>query len=482
MAYTTYQQFTYSCMECGQMMASSIQVKNCRKCSMELCSKCYTKHGSVCIWCLEAASATPLWLMKIAKILMVLSPLFGFLVPAPIPVVFLLITNPINWLWAAVYTGMFLIVSGILLGSAKAAALKSIVVKIPPPTTPAPAPARDEPALLQAAVPKQSMTYVSMAEQPYNPQLGNVQASTPPLRGMSAQIQEPSLVFDITGAKIDAAEEMPANSAGPTATPETQLLGASPQLVTPTNSPGEAGEGSDQQQNLSISSLDSQLLGDISSGEDQQPGVAIDHPDDFVTDHPVLEGQESLQKPIENEEKGAKPLEWQAGGAVDEEQAIQAPTEQLIEQVSTDTATADVPQEFQAGVDLPGEPEQQVEQVSTDTATADVPQEFPASVDVPGEPEQQLVGEPLAPSDEALVENEEQEVVPPSQDGANLLVDEPRADAINDEPAPEPEAQALPSADHGNDVPSPNRCPNCGKEFDAAVDVFCTDCGFDLKE
>nr|MDO8119003.1 zinc ribbon domain-containing protein [Candidatus Sigynarchaeota archaeon] len=72
---------------------------------------------------------------RIAKVLIFLSPLVGFFVPAPVPIIFLLQTNQINWLWGFFYTGIFLMISGILLVSAKAAVLKSIKETEPSPPT-----------------------------------------------------------------------------------------------------------------------------------------------------------------------------------------------------------------------------------------------------------------------------------------------------------------------------------------------------------
>ncbi len=121
-------------MECNTKIPA-VSLKKCKKCAINLCESCFKKHGNICIWCLQAAADRPLWLVRISKVLIAMSPLIGFFVPAPIPIIFLLQTNQVNWLWGFFYTGIFLMISGILLASARAAVLKSIIVTEPSSTT-----------------------------------------------------------------------------------------------------------------------------------------------------------------------------------------------------------------------------------------------------------------------------------------------------------------------------------------------------------
>jgi hypothetical protein len=462
-------------MECNKTINSSTIVKKCRKCGMDLCESCYKKHGSVCIWCLEAAADTPLWLIRIAKILMLLSPLFGFLVPAPVPIVLLLQTNEANWLWGFVYTGVFLMVFGILLGSAKTAALKSIVVKASSPA--APTPVRDETALLQPAPTVQTTTHVSMAEQPYNPQIGNVQMNAAPLHSASAPVQDNNLVFDIASANANVATPAPTPAGGsapePIAAPPTEFPGSNDaqeapsteaqapetapfesisQPVPPVSPSQDAPHKDDQPLEPSISSLDSQLLGDISGG-DQQLEAPIARPDDTTTNHFTPEGDISLQPSTVDAHSEATPVEEQVGDAGEGERVEQPPAEQ-----------------------------QQIEQGLADSTPGFVPQEIPADTNAPVAPEQQVpVSELIAVPGDSLSENKVPDVISLDQNGSNLHVEEPKTDAISAEPTPASDSLVFTSIDQGNNGPSSLKCANCGKDLDAA-DVFCTDCGFDVKK
>jgi len=462
-------------MECNQAITSSIDVKKCRKCSMDLCKNCYTKHGSVCIWCLEAAADTPLWLMKIAKILMIFSPLFGFLVPAPVPIVFLLQTNVLNWLWGFVYTAVFLMVLGILLGSAKAAALKSIVVTIPSPVTPTPV--KGEVALPQPAPSKQTTTNTSITEQPYNPQLNNVQTSSP-LHGSSARVQDVPLVFDIAGGNSDVTPTASTEARSPVEDPtiitqkggsggndaqethsaggpvlETETIQADHQVIVPTSPPQDAteGEGS-QSQNASISWLDSQLRDEVSR-EDQRLEAPMARPDGIMTDHLAPEGHESLQSSTESERHDAIQLDVQIGCAGEGEQVVQAPVEQ-----------------------------QQREQELVHPAPASIAQEILDDKKTPDIPKQEVLDiETIAPLGEALNENKTLNIASLNQDGSGLHVEEPITDAVNVEPKPASDSRISPPIDRGNNGPSSTKCPNCGKDL-IATDVVCSGCGFGLKK
>ncbi|MBN2151340.1 MAG: zinc-ribbon domain-containing protein [Candidatus Lokiarchaeota archaeon] len=477
MAYSTYQRFSYSCMECNKTLASSIDVKKCRKCSMELCRRCYTKHGGVCSWCLEAAADEPLWLVKLAKILMALSPVFGFLVPSPVPIAFLLPTNPMNWLWAAVYTGVFLIVFGILLGSAKAAALKSIVVKIPPRA--APTQARDETPQLQPAPSMQTQTTTSMAEQPYNPQLGNVQMDATPLHGAAARAQEPSLVFDIAGTGIDVAEAAPAGGSGPAAVPpEVSLAGgeadagereAPPAAEVDTSSAGDqadhppaaqgsplldASEEPGDAQDSSISSLDAQLFSDISGGEDRPPEVPIAAPDGATTASPAWEQQEGIPPTAGSEEGDTNPPAVQGGDASGGWQEIEPFAElPLDEQAPPDIVPEGPPQAVPAGDEAAAAPEEE------------------------GRP----ASEPMAPAVGAQIEDAGTEAVIQDQGEVTLITEEPTAGADGgSQQLPAVDAGMLPPADRSMDGPPPLKCPNCGRALDDS-DVFCPNCGFEVQ-
>lgn len=136
MSYGYMNHFRLHCMQCNDAIISSANVKTCRVCSMDLCARCYRKNAHACVWCFKEAANEPLWQIKMAKILMGLSPVLGFLVPAPVPIIFMLGSNPINWMWGSLYTGVFLLVAVILCEFAKIAAVKSILMQKDMPRTP----------------------------------------------------------------------------------------------------------------------------------------------------------------------------------------------------------------------------------------------------------------------------------------------------------------------------------------------------------
>ncbi len=458
-------------MECNKTINSSILVKKCRKCGMDLCESCYKKHGSVCIWCFGDAADTPLWLIRIAKILMALSPLFGFLVPAPVPIMLLLQTNTANWLWGFVYTGAFLMVFGILLGAAKAAALKSIVVKTSTPA--ATTPVRDVPALSQPAPTVLTTTQVSKAEQPYNAQNMNVQMSTPSQDGANAQVQDNNLVFDIAAANNNvtepesklaggvASDSIDAPTAGvpegndaqetPSAeaqAPEIAPIEAIPQPVPSASTPQDASQEDKQSQDLSISSLDLQLLGDVSGGKPKIEEL-IARPDGTEANQLHPEGDAGFQPSIENARAEAILLEEQGGDACEGEKVV---------------AEA-----------------QQIEQGLTDPKLDTVPQEIPASADARITTEQEVPTiEPVAAPGESLNENSEPAVEALSQDGSNHVVEKPTTDAIYSELTSPSESLVFTPVDEGIKGPSSLKCSYCGKDL-TAEDVFCPNCGFDVK-
>ncbi|MEX2683208.1 MAG: hypothetical protein Q6373_016605 [Candidatus Sigynarchaeota archaeon] len=510
----SYQSYTASCMECGATITYSVAVKKCRKCSMELCKKCYAKHGGLCIWCLEAAADTPLWLIKIAKIFMALSPVFGFLVPAPVPIAFLLQSNVVNWLWGFVYSGVFLIVFSILLGSAKAAALKSIVVKASPPA--APKQERDETALLSPPTTVQTTMTTSRAEQPYNPQLGGVQMNAVPLHAASAQAQERSLVFDIAAASPDATTMIPPE-AGSTATTTAVAAQAAVQGDNDTQEPPsaidralEAAEAksdrqsdspaspTDQPQDLSIQSLESQLLGEISGCEVQPPATAGAHPEETIASGTIAECHDDVQAPVEYQPIEKAPVE-----------PVPVPPEGIMPAtepaISPDVGPSDRAEP--ALTTPPVEPAFASEPAAT--PVVDVSGVSPLHGDVAPAVESARASEPAATTSGAQNESPVQGAIAPAvqtapagepvvaqvdrrseipgpgasipgQGESEFPVDAPRADEIRVEPTPEPEPRPLPSKDQGDDKPFPRKCPNCGRGY-TADDVFCPDCGFALK-
>ena len=165
----------------------------------------------------------------------------------------------------------------------------------------------------------------------------------------------------------------------------------------------------------------------------------IARPDVANADHLSPEGDVSLQPSIEKIQVDATPIDENIGGAGEEGQVVQTPAERP-----------------------------QMEQGLVDQAPDSVSQEIPQDVNSLDAPEQQvLVGEPT--------------VDPLSQDGSSLQVEAPITDAQGAEPTPASDSLVFAPIDQSDSDPSLLKCTNCGRDIDAS-DIFCPDCGFDVKK
>ena len=113
MAYNLYASTKYTCMECDTTIKYRKLVKNCEKCGMDLCKKCYKKHNTVCIWCFNGASDQSLWTMKFIGLLLKLTPILAFLVPTPIPLFITVFMNQKQWGYLFLFMGFLFLIFGI---------------------------------------------------------------------------------------------------------------------------------------------------------------------------------------------------------------------------------------------------------------------------------------------------------------------------------------------------------------------------------
>nr|MDO8111418.1 hypothetical protein [Candidatus Sigynarchaeota archaeon] len=125
MSYSTYT--TYQCMECNASITYFSAVRKCRKCGMDLCLKCSKKRYGLCIWCYQHVPAQYLRIKKIATIGMILALAIPFFLPAPMPLVLLIPSNPV----LIGYLILFLLVGLIIMGSMRASAAKKMISAIP---------------------------------------------------------------------------------------------------------------------------------------------------------------------------------------------------------------------------------------------------------------------------------------------------------------------------------------------------------------
>ena len=118
---------TLTCMECKAPLGWKAVVKKCKVCRMDLCKKCARKHGGVCVWCAQHAPGQYVTMNKAATIAMIIMPAFILFMPAPMPAVLLIATNPYILIPMAIYAGAAYIVLGIM----KSTAAKKMVALIP---------------------------------------------------------------------------------------------------------------------------------------------------------------------------------------------------------------------------------------------------------------------------------------------------------------------------------------------------------------
>jgi len=93
-----------------------------------LCEKCARKHGGLCIWCLEAVPDEKRWALSLIKLVIGLSIVLGFLIPAPMPLLFLVQSNPVLWGFGFLYGFIFLILFTILYHVVKERAIKAVKI------------------------------------------------------------------------------------------------------------------------------------------------------------------------------------------------------------------------------------------------------------------------------------------------------------------------------------------------------------------
>jgi hypothetical protein len=118
---------TYTCMECNKPIAWAAVVQKCKVCHMDLCKKCSKKHNGVCIWCYQHAPDQYVKMKKATEVAMIFMPAFILFMPAPMPAVLLIATNPSIIYSMLIYAGATYIVLGIM----RSKAAKMIMARIP---------------------------------------------------------------------------------------------------------------------------------------------------------------------------------------------------------------------------------------------------------------------------------------------------------------------------------------------------------------
>jgi len=114
-------------MECKSTIGWKAVVQKCKVCRMDLCKKCAKKHGGVCVWCFQHAPDQFVRMNKATAIAMMIMPALILFLPAPMPAVLLIATNPPIIIPMAIYAGAAYIVLGIM----KSMAAKKMISMIP---------------------------------------------------------------------------------------------------------------------------------------------------------------------------------------------------------------------------------------------------------------------------------------------------------------------------------------------------------------
>ncbi|MBD3187086.1 hypothetical protein GF325_09680 [Candidatus Bathyarchaeota archaeon] len=163
---TTYRH----CMECDTKMVRLRSVNKCEACGIEICSKCKKNHKGLCIWCYQRAPDKHLWLIKFSTYMMILGPVLALFIPAPVPLVFAVSSNPkLTW-WSIAYSTAFFLVFLILrikninkirrinTSDIEYEEGAEVIGTTPMPSAPSPSPSREERA--PSLAPKSSNPWV----------------------------------------------------------------------------------------------------------------------------------------------------------------------------------------------------------------------------------------------------------------------------------------------------------------------------------
>ncbi|MHA1684554.1 MAG: double zinc ribbon domain-containing protein [Promethearchaeota archaeon] len=127
----TYTYSTHHCMECDNVIPR-VSITKCKKCGMEICKKCLRKGKGFCSWCIDEAPDEYRWMDKFATMLLFLSPVFGFLLPLPQPIIWLAIQSNLKLLiWGAVYTTVFIIIFSIIKSKSRKGLIRSTKSRTP---------------------------------------------------------------------------------------------------------------------------------------------------------------------------------------------------------------------------------------------------------------------------------------------------------------------------------------------------------------
>ncbi len=85
----------YHCVECDKKVPEKGKLKTCAYCHVMICSECYRKHNHLCIWCYQNVDFQYVKQKQlILKLLPIILALI-FLLPVPIPLIILIIKNPV---------------------------------------------------------------------------------------------------------------------------------------------------------------------------------------------------------------------------------------------------------------------------------------------------------------------------------------------------------------------------------------------------
>ncbi len=117
-------------MECDAAISKYRVPMKCKHCSMNLCDTCYAKHGGLCAWCYRHVPAKYFFMDKFFKMFLGLAPVLLLFLPAPMPMVFLFLTNP-----AMIgYYFLYLFIALVVLGICKKNATSNLAKRVPPGT------------------------------------------------------------------------------------------------------------------------------------------------------------------------------------------------------------------------------------------------------------------------------------------------------------------------------------------------------------
>jgi hypothetical protein len=193
---------TYTCMECSKHIAWGGAVQKCKVCHMDLCDKCYGKHNGVCIWCYQHAPDQYVKMKKATSIAMLLMPAIILFMPAPMPAVLLVATNP-NIVYSMLIYGA---AAYITLGIMRSKAVSKLVSQIP-----ADAETLDERQPTEAVVQAQTLIgtpstvsgEIQADERPLQTVISNPRTGSRVIQADQIPLQAPAATDDLHGFDIE---------------------------------------------------------------------------------------------------------------------------------------------------------------------------------------------------------------------------------------------------------------------------------------